>query len=136
MKVVLDNGAYMPVREHPTDAGADLRTPKGIVVYPHQTTFVDTGVHIELPHGTFGNIMSKSGLNKKHGITVTGVIDEGYTGSIGVVLHCEGIKPVHFLTGDSIAQLVVQPVLYPTFERVEKLEETDRGNGGFGSTGR
>lgn len=136
MKVKLDSGAYMPERAHTTDAGADLRTPHDVIVMPNDSVVIDTGVHIELPPNTVGMLKSKSGLNVKHGITSEGVIDVGYTGSIRVKLYNHSDKPCELKAGDKVSQLVVMPILTPSFELVDELEETERGDGGFGSTGR
>lgn len=136
MKVKLEKWAYMPERAHTTDAGADLRTPHDVTVMPNGSVVIDTGVHIELPINTVGMLKSKSGLNVKHGITSEGVIDVGYTGSIRVKLYNHSDKPYDLKAGDKISQLVVMPILTPNFELVEELEATERGNGGFGSTGR
>lgn len=136
MKVKLDKGAYMPERAHETDAGADLRTPYGVIVPNKGSVVIDTGVHIELPPNTVGMLKSKSGLNVKYGITSEGVIDVGYTGSIAVKLYNHSDKPYELKAGDKISQLVVMPILTPSFELVDELEATERGDGGFGSTGR
>ena len=136
MKVKLDKGAYMPERAHETDAGADLRTPYDVIVPAKGSVVIDTGVHIELPHNTVGMLKSKSGLNVKHGITSEGVIDVGYTGSIAVKLYNHSDKPYELKAGDKISQLVVMPILTPSFELVDELEATERGNNGFGSSGR
>ena len=136
MKVILDKGAYMPERAHATDAGADLRTPHDVTIMPRGSAVIDTGVHIELPPNTVGMLKSKSGLNVKHGITSEGVIDVGYTGSIRVKLYNLSDTPYEVKRGDKISQLVVMPILIPSFELVDELEATERGNGGFGSTGR
>ena len=136
MKVKLDELAYMPERAHATDAGADLRTPHDEIVPAKGSVVIDTGVHIELPPNTVGMLKSKSGLNVKYGITSEGVIDVGYTGSIAVKLYNHSDKPYELKAGDKISQLVVMPILTPSFELVDELEATERGNGGFGSTGR
>lgn len=68
MKIKLDDGAFVPVRAHETDAGLDLRTPKGFTIFPHDSAVTDTGVHVQLPHGTYGKLESKSGLNVKRDI--------------------------------------------------------------------
>lgn len=141
MKIVLDEGAFEPVRAHATDAGLDLRTPKDFVLRKMVensagTEVIDVGVHIELPPNTAGIIKAKSGLNINDDITVTGTLDEGYTGSIKVKLYNNGGRPKYFKRGDKIAQLVIVPVLYEDIELVDKLEDTERGDNGFGSTGR
>ena len=86
MKVVLDEGAFMPTRAHDNDAGLDLYAREDTIVCAKESATFDTGVHVELPPDTVGFIKSKSGLYMKHGITSDGVIDEGYTGSIVVKL--------------------------------------------------
>lgn len=137
MKVKLDEGAYLPVREHATDAGMDIRTPKGFILLPNDTILVDSGVHIELPHGTAGFIKSKSGLATKRGIIAdTGIIDEGYTGSVGIFLRNASGTIQRFEAGDKIAQLIVVKVSYDEIELTDELAETERGADGFGSTGR
>ena len=137
MRVMLDEGARMPERAHATDAGLDLRTPVATVVPVHGSAVIDTGVHVELPHSTVGMLKSKSGLNVRSGILGEGVIDEGYSGSIVVKLYNHGEEPVRFAAGDKITQLVVIPCEYVEPVQVEAFEtETDRGDAGFGSTGR
>lgn len=138
MKIKLDNGAYVPTRAHETDAGLDLYCPdgQGQIVPAKESAIFDTGVHIELPDGTVGFLKSKSGLNVKHGIVSEGVIDVGYTGSIKVKLYNHSGYDYKVLPGDKITQLVILPILSPIIELVDSLSETERGNGGFGSTGR
>lgn len=137
MKIKLDEGAFEPVRAHETDAGLDLRAPKEFTIFPHDSAVIDTGVHVQLPHGTFGKLESKSGLNVKRDIvSCGGTIDEPYTGSIKVKLYNLGEFPYHFEAGDKIIQLIVQPCLYESVEIVDELEATDRGDNGFGSSGR
>lgn len=136
MKIKLDSGAVMPIRAHSTDAGYDLCCRETQTVYSGESVIFDTGVHIELPPFTVGFVKSKSGLYVKHGLTSEGVIDEGYTGSIVVKVINHSPDAYTFLKGDKIAQFVILPIQTPDFELVEELEATDRGNGGFGSTGR
>lgn len=136
VKVMLDDGAYMPVRAHMTDAGADLKCMEDFTVQPRDSMLVDTGVHVELPHGTVGMLKSKSCLDCMGAVTTTGVIDEGYTGSIKVRVYNHGEYPREFKAGDKITQLVVMPVTYPTIEQVEEIEGGERGDAGYGSTGR
>lgn len=136
MEVILDNGAYMPSRGHKTDAGLDLRTPKAVTVPAYGSIAVDTGVHVALPHGCAGLLVSKSGLNVKHDITSTGLIDEGYTGSIVAKLYNDKGEDYVFEAGDKITQLVVIPVVCEPLEQVTVFNATERGDNGFGSTGR
>ena len=136
MKVKLDKNAKMPTKAHRTDGGFDIYARETQIVSAKESAFFDTGVHIALPEGTVGLLMSKSGLNKNHGLTSEGVIDVGYTGSIGVKLYNNSGYDYKVNEGDKISQLVVVPILTPELELVDELEETERGNGGFGSTGK
>lgn len=136
MKIVLDKGAIMPTRAHETDAGLDIYARERKLIRANSSAVFDTGVHVELPVGTVGMLKSKSGLNVKHGLTSEGVIDVGYTGSICVKLYNLSQTDYIVEVGDKISQLVILPILTPDLEQVESLEDTDRGNGGFGSTGR
>lgn len=136
MKIKLDKGAKMPTRAHSTDAGLDIYARDTQVIPARESAKFDTGVHIELPSGTVGMLKSKSGLNVKHGITSEGVIDVGYTGSIVVKLYNNSGYDYRVEEGDKISQLVILPILTPELELVESLEETDRGDNGFGSTGK
>lgn len=135
LKVKLDEGAFAPESAHKADAGYDLRTPRGFSVPSGGSVTIDTGVHVAIPEGYVGFLKSKSGLNVMFGITGEGVIDSGYTGSIRVKLYnnSDGIKL--FGKGDKIIQLVLLPILKPDLEIVDSLEETERGDNGFGSTG-
>ena len=152
MKIMLDEGAKMPTRAHEFDAGLDLYAPKTTSVHGSKYTapiynhgygmvgigqrVIDTGVHVEIPEGYVGFIKSKSGLMVNQGLLTDGTIDSGYTGSIKVKLFNTSPKDYKINAGDKIAQLVIVPCLLPDLEVVDHLEETDRGDGGFGSTGR
>lgn len=135
MKVKLDPGAYMPTRAHETDAGLDLYAREKHLIPCNDSMCFDTGVHVEIPVGYVGMIKSKSGLNVRSGITSEGVIDSGYTGSIVVKLYNHGEYYVEIEKGQKISQLVILPIITPELELVDELEETERGAGGFGSTG-
>ena len=136
LPVQLDPGAYMPERAHELDAGLDLRSPIDVAVPSGCSTSIHTGVHVQLPPGTVGMLKSKSGLNIKHSITSEGVIDEGYTGEIVVKLYNNGHNSFRINKGDKISQLVILPVLRPTPVQVDEIEGGERGDNGFGSTGR
>ena len=136
MNIILDNGAFMPEFAHKTDAGADLRSPVEAVVPSHGSVVIDTGVHVEIPEGYVGMLKSKSGLNVKYNLIGEGVIDSGYTSSIRVKLYNLGNKDYIISKGDKIIQMVILPCVYCGFTQVEKFAETERGDGGFGSTGR
>lgn len=135
MKVLLDDGAYMPNRAYESDAGYDLRSMVNRYIYPNEQSIFDTGVHIQIPQGYCGLMVSKSGLMSK-GITSRGLIDSGYTGSIRVVLYNNGDKGYMVNQGDKISQLVILPILTPELEQVTNFDSTERGSGGFGSTGK
>lgn len=143
LRIKLDEGAKMPTRAHATDAGLDIYTPESIILYAGNSVEVDTGVHIEIPKGYCGLLKSKSGLNVRHGITGEGVIDHGYTGSIAVKLYNNSRdEKMHFFEkGDKLIQLLIVPIETPELELVESVqelygEETDRGDNGFGSSGK
>ena len=137
LPVQLDEGAYMPERAHEIDAGLDLRSPvDALVPCSGGSVIIDTGVHIQLPPNTVGMLKSKSGLNVKYGITSEGVIDCGYNGSIAVKLYNHSDTAYQVKRGDKISQLVILPVLYLTPAQVDKIEGGERGDNGFGSTGR
>ena len=136
MKIKLEPWAKMPTRAHKEDAGLDLYTPLDLVINGKCSASVDTGVHVRIPKGWFGEVRSKSGLMFKHDVTTDGTVDEGYIGSINVKLFNHSHQPIYFQAGEKIAQLVLVPCLKPELELVAELEETARGENGFGSTGR
>lgn len=137
MRIKLDEGAYMPERAHRTDAGLDLRSREAKAVPAHGSAIFHTGVHVELPEGTCGLLVSKSGLNTKHEILSTGLVDESYQGEIVVKLYNHSITPYWVEKGDKISQLVVLPCYYESLQLVADFgAETERGENGFGSTGK
>lgn len=136
MKVMLDPGAILPTRAHSTDAGLDLYSPVRMVIRPNDYVKIDTGVHVEIPEGYVGMITSKSGLMANHGITSRGTIDSGYVGSIQAVLFNHSGQTYIVEPGQKITQLVLLPIITPELELVDSLEDTERGAGGFGSTGK
>lgn len=136
MKIVIDPGAYLPERAHDLDTGYDLRSPIRAYVPPYSSAVIDTGVHIAIPEGYVGMLKSKSGLNVKYDLTNEGVVDSGFTGSIHVKLYNHGQNAYEVNKGDKVSQLVIMPIITPELEIVDHLDSTERGNGGFGSTGR
>lgn len=138
IRVVLDKDAYAPESAHEADAGYDLRTPIDCIVPAGGYEVIDTGIHMEIPKGYVGFLKSKSGLNVKNHLTGEGVIDSGYTGSIKVKLYhnCPGAEHKIFHKGDKVIQIVLLPIFKPDIEVVDKLDNTERGSNGFGSTGR
>lgn len=136
MKIVLDPGATKPTRAHRFDGGLDLYAAERKVIRAKDFEVVETGTHVEIPCGYVGLLTSKSGLMAKHGITCRGTIDCGYVGSVKAVLFNHSSKDYIVEKGDKVTQLVVLPCWLPDVEIVDHLEETERGAGGFGSTGR
>ena len=137
MRIKLDEVACAPVRGHEADAGLDLRTPKRVVVYPNDSVTINTGVHVQIPLGYFGKLESKSGLHVNHDIVCHGgIIDSGYTGAIVVKLYNHGKQKYVFEQGDKIVQLIVQPCLIQNLNVVDSFNESERGDDGFGSTGK
>jgi dUTP pyrophosphatase len=134
MKVVVDVGAAIPTRAFSTDAGLDLCSTKSGWIFPKCRKVFGTGFHCAIPKNYVGMLTSKSGLMMK-GITSRGTIDSGYTGEVRAVLYNHSWKPVRIKKWQKITQLVVMPIVTPSLEFVDSLEETERANGGFGSTG-
>jgi dUTP pyrophosphatase len=130
---------FEPVYAKPGDAGADLRSTKALTVPAGARVMVPTGVSIALPQGYVGLVHPRSGLAAKHGITVLntpGTIDAGYRGEILVILFNSSETDFEVSVGDRIAQLLIQTVELARFVAVDKLPETERGETGFGSSGR
>lgn len=134
----LQDNAILPHYAHEHDAGLDLFSIEDLTLEPGTSRLVHTGIAIELPPGTEGQIRPRSGLALKHGITVLntpGTIDASYRGEIGIILINHGKHPFQITAGMKIAQLVITPILRVTIEAVEALTPTTRGEAGFGSTG-
>ncbi|MGO1398109.1 MAG: dUTP diphosphatase [Brevibacterium yomogidense] len=136
---VLSEDAVVPAYAHADDAGADLYADEDVELAPFARAVVATGVAIALPAGHAGFIHPRSGLSSKHGVTVVnapGTIDAGYRGEIKVPLvNLDPDTTYTVQRGDRIAQLVVQAVAHARFTIVDQLDDTERGVGGFGSTG-
>lgn len=137
MNIYVETGAYLPERAHKTDAGLDIKARESRLIKAHKWALLHTGLHVQLPHGTAGLLVSKSGLNVNHGITSTGLIDEGYTGEIMVKLYNHSDTNYLVNAGEKISQLVIIPVLYEDINLCNSLDEnTERGDKGFGSSGK
>ena len=137
MNIYVEKGAYLPDRAHKTDAGLDIKARENRLIKAHRGALLHTGLHVQLPHGTAGLLVSKSGLNVNHGITSTGLIDEGYTGEIMVKLYNHSDTNYLVNAGEKISQLVIIPVLYENINLCDSLDEnTERGDKGFGSSGK
>lgn len=137
VKVKLQPGATLPKHGHDADAGWDLCAKEDFIVPAGGHAVHDTGVHMAIPEGYCGLLVSKSGLNVKHSLTSTGLVDAGYTGPIIVKLYSEDTgRDYMFKAGDKISQIVILPIPKVELEVVAELDESERGSGGFGSTGR
>ena len=135
MKIMLDPGAVQPNRAHDDDAGYDLFSREEKIIMPGESAEFDTGVHMEISRGWFGQLFSKSGLMVKYGVICPGgTIDSGFTGSVHVVLLNIDKKPYMIRKGQKIAQMVIMERKAPEMEVVEELSDSDRGSNGFGST--
>ena len=133
----LDESAVVPVRGTELSAGYDLSSVADVVVPSLGRVAVPTGLAIKVPVGTYGRVASRSGLAVKHGITVlTGVVDADYRGGIFCVLYNTSGVDYEIKKGDRIAQLIIEKIEMPDVAVVDELPETERGEGGFGSTGR
>ena len=134
--VMLENGARMPVYAHDADAGMDLFAAEEKIILAHSRGTVRTGVHMAIPEGYFGAIRAKSGLLKSFGILCSGTVDSGYTGEIMVTLVNTSGEHYEVAEGSKVAQMILIPFQHAAFKRVERLDETPRGDHGFGSSGR
>jgi dUTP pyrophosphatase len=131
-------GARLPARAHPGDAGLDLFAAVDVDIPAGETRLVGTGLAIELPPGTEGQIRPRSGLALRHGITVLnapGTIDAGYRGEVGILLINHGRQAFRVRRGMKVAQLVVTPVVEVEVVEAGTLSDTARARDGFGSTG-
>ena len=137
---LLDETLPLPRYQHEGDAGLDLPSRVDFVLEPGERATVPTGVAVAIPRGYAGFVLIRSGLASRHGISCVnspGLIDADYRGEIAVVMiNTDKREPLHIKRGDRIAQLVIQRVEEATLVRVGELDETGRGAGGFGSTGR
>lgn len=135
-------GAKVPERGSKYAAGYDLSAYipdlERVIIHPGETVKIPSGLAVKIPDGYFGGIYARSGLSTKQGLrpaNCTGIIDSDYRGEIIVALHNDSNEIRVIEHGQRIAQLVIQPYLNVEFEEVDKLEETERGDGGFGSSG-
>ena len=132
----LDPRAKLPQRAHPTDSGADLFALTRTVLAPRSITKVHTGIAVELPENTSGIIWGKSSVESKGIKAMAGLVDAPYRGELIVCMYNLNDTEFVFEEGQKVAQLVVLPTLYPTFEQADELSDTARAGGGFGSTGK
>lgn len=135
----LNAQAQLPEYAHEGDAGMDLRAAESCILQPFERKLVSCGFALELPEGYAAFVLPRSGLSSKNGITVVnapGLIDSGYRGEIKVALvNLDSHDPFQIIEGDRIAQMVIIPIPFVTLVETDELSETNRGAGGFGSTG-
>lgn len=137
----LTDRAVTPTKAHPEDAGYDLYACMNydmVFIPPHQTLMVTTDIAVAIPEGYFGGIYPRSGLASKKGLrpaNCTGIIDSSYRGNVIVALHNDSDIEQYIQNRERIAQLIVQPYLQFDFTEVDELDDTERGEGGFGSSG-
>jgi dUTP pyrophosphatase len=135
----LDPEAILPVRAYEGDAGLDLHAAEAAELGPGERASVGTGIAVEIPDGHAGLVLPRSGLAAKHGIALVnapGLIDAGYRGEVRVLLlNTDRDAPFRIAPGDRIAQLLIVAHTAPPVVEVEELEDSERGDGGFGSSG-
>ena len=136
IKVALDDDARFPTKGFAADAGFDLYSREDAVIEPGKSWVFNTGVHMAIPEGICGLIVGKSGLNVVYDAQSSGLIDSGYTGAIHIKLYNHGEKTLEIKKGQKISQIVLLPIIMPVLCLVKSLEATQRGDGGFGSTGK
>lgn len=137
----INENAIIPTQGHKADAGYDLYAclEMSDMIYPGETLKIPTGIALEIPEGYFGGVFARSGLATKQGLrpaNCVGVVDSPYRGEVIVALHNDSKTPQKISHGDRIAQLVILPALNVEFNVVDTLGETERKDGGFGSTGK
>jgi dUTP pyrophosphatase len=137
---LLDEGLEMPRYQHEGDAGLDLPSRVDLVLEPGARAMIPTGIAVAIPPGYAGFVLPRSGLASRHGIALVnspGLVDSGYRGEMSIVMiNTDKHETFHIKRGDRIAQLVIQKVEEVKLVRVAELDNTSRGEGGFGSTGR
>jgi len=137
--VVREDPMYrLPRFAHAGDAGADLHAAEAVTIGPGECVLVATGLSMAIPEGYAGFVLPRSGLAVRTGVTVLnapGLVDAGYRGELKVSLINHGLNPLEVAAGDRIAQLVIMAVAVPEYVPADSLEATQRGSGGFGSTG-
>ncbi|WP_075982521.1 dUTP diphosphatase [Bacillus massilinigeriensis] len=135
---LINNEATLPFQANPGDAGLDLFSAEDKLIHPGEAALINTGIIIELPEGTEAQVRPRSGLALKHCITVLnspGTIDEGYRGEIKVILINHGKEVFQVERRMRIAQMVIAPVAKVHVTQVQEVSESERGKGGFGSSG-
>ena len=129
--------AKLPTYGHEGDAGADVYSAEDYLILPGKRETISTGVCLATPYGYVGLVWDKSGISTKTGVlTIAGVIDSTYRGEVLIALKNLGEEPFKIEKGMKVAQLLIQPIVSANFSEVTEIDETPRGEGGFGSTGK
>ena len=136
---LLDDRAVLPKSAYAGDAGIDLRSVEDVMLMPFQRKLLSTGIAVAIPEGYAGFVLPRSGSAIKQGLSLVnapGLIDSGYRGELKcIVVNLDSENPIHIEVGDRIAQLVIMKVEAPELFEVDELDKTQRGSGGFGSSG-
>ncbi|WP_297063517.1 dUTP diphosphatase [uncultured Duncaniella sp.] len=140
VKIINDSSNPLPAYETPSSAGMDVRArlESPVTLKPLQRALIPTGLRIQLPQGYECQVRPRSGLALKHGISLVntpGTIDADYRGEIGIIVINLSDEPYTITNGERIAQLVIKEYVHVTWEQVDRIDETERGDGGFGHTG-
>lgn len=138
INTVTEDADLIPKYQTYGSAGCDLKSVEDKVIWPGERALIGTGIRLEIPFGIAAQVCPRSGLAIKYGVTVLnspGIIDNDYRGEIKVILHNSGKEEFIIKKGDRIAQLLFFPIMQAIFQKAEEVSETQRGDGGFGSTG-
>ena len=140
VKIIHDSSNPLPAYETPSSAGMDVRArlDSPVTLQPLQRALIPTGLRIQLPQGYECQVRPRSGLALKHGISLVntpGTVDADYRGEIGIIVINLSDQPYTITDGERIAQLVIKEYVHVTWEQVDRIDETERGEGGFGHTG-
>ena len=140
VKIINDSSNPLPAYETPSSAGMDVRArlDSPVTLQPLQRALIPTGLRIQLPQGYECQVRPRSGLALKHGVSLVntpGTIDADYRGEIGIIVINLSDQPYTITDGERIAQLVIKEYVHVTWEQVDRIDETERGEGGFGHTG-
>lgn len=132
----LDPRATLPTRGSSLSAGLDVYSIEDLTIQPRERQLARTGLAVAVPEGCYGRVAPRSGLASKHGLDVlAGVIDSDYRGEVGCLLYNSGDEPICLPAQSKICQLIIEKIITPTAVWADEISDTDRGSGGFGSTG-
>jgi len=139
LKMTVEDGVKVPAFAHDTDAGLDLSVTEYIELHPYNTYMAGTGIRVAIPKGYYGEVVMRSGFATKNNVVLangTGIIDASYRGEIKLPLYTDKKHVVRIPKGERVAQLILHKIPEVEVEVVDELDDTERGEGGFGSSGR